>query len=265
MGIFSKLFGKKEQSEQKPDKMVTDFTELIGCDWQQLSDSLTKEEITELYLSEYALGAQNGYYPILVSLSDTLLEDIWSVYEDEGDHEEYRNRLMSSDLSHGGEFLSKRFKEYVDMIKEEEDENYSVEELYGEYSDNIKPLSFFLNVDKKSRSDNEKLLLLRVPADEPWKVFAWLPIGGWNECPETEDVMAVCKYWYEKYKAVPAFISKDELQMYVATPINHGDDAVKLAEEQYGFCNDTVDQGVGSIMSLAGSLIGSNIWYFWWD
>ena len=96
-------------------------------------------------------------------------------------------------------------------------------------------------------------------------MFAWIPFGGWNECPDTEDMMAICKYWYDKYKAVPAVISSDELQIYVASPVNNIDTALKIAEEQYAFCNDIVDQGVETIKALASTLINSNIWYFWWD
>lgn len=40
---------------------------------------------------------------------------------------------------------------------------------------------------------------------------------------------------------------------------------VDVAKEQYGFCNDTVDQGTGTIKSLAETLVDSKIWYFWWD
>jgi hypothetical protein len=44
-----------------------------------------------------------------------------------------------------------------------------------------------------------------------------------------------------------------------------GHPALKLAQEQYGFCFDIVEQGVGTIENLAGGLTASNIWYFWWD
>ena len=28
----------------------------------------------------------------------------------------------------------------------------------------------------------------------PWEIFAYLPFGNWNECPDTPELMAVAKY-----------------------------------------------------------------------
>jgi hypothetical protein len=38
-----------------------------------------------------------------------------------------------------------------------------------------------------------------------------------------------------------------------------------VAKEQYIYCADIVDQGVGDISTLAATLIGQNWWSFWWD
>jgi hypothetical protein len=38
-----------------------------------------------------------------------------------------------------------------------------------------------------------------------------------------------------------------------------------LAWEQYWYCLDIVDQGVGSVSALAATLLNSTYWYFWWD
>jgi Domain of unknown function (DUF4253) len=43
------------------------------------------------------------------------------------------------------------------------------------------------------------------------------------------------------------------------------EEALKLAQEQYWFCYDIVEQGVGTIENLAGGLMASSVWYFWWD
>ncbi|WP_366925634.1 DUF4253 domain-containing protein [uncultured Ruminococcus sp.] len=139
------------------------------------------------------------------------------------------------------------------------DEDFEGEDVYGVFNEKAKPAKVFFS------SESKDLMLVKVPVTEPWNVFAWLPFGGWNECPDTEDMIAVCKYWYEKYKAVPAVISSDELQMYVSAPVDSQEAALSLAEEQYAFCNDTVDQGTGTIKALASAIKDSNVWYFWWD
>ncbi|MBQ8825199.1 MAG: DUF4253 domain-containing protein, partial [Ruminococcus sp.] len=60
-------------------------------------------------------------------------------------------------------------------------------------------------------------------------------------------------------------ISRDVLEISVPEPITDAEEAFKLAKEQYAFCNDIVDQGVGSLEELAVTLMNSTVWYFWWD
>ena len=76
----------------------------------------------------------------------------------------------------------------------------------------------------------------------PWEVFAYLPFGGWNECPDTPELMAVTKYWFEQYGARPAVITHDVLELTVPAPVPK-ERAMELAQEQYAFCPDVVDQG----------------------
>ena len=64
------------------------------------------------------------------------------------------------------------------------------------------------------------LILAKIPVKNPWEIFAYLPFGGWNECPNTPELMAVTKYWFEKYGAVPAAMSHDELEFLLPTPVS---------------------------------------------
>ena len=100
----------------------------------------------------------------------------------------------------------------------------------------------------------------------PWEVFAYLPFGGWNECPDTAELMAIARYWLEQYGAVPAVITHDVLECALPAPVPE-DQAMELAMEQYAFCPDAVDQGPedASIGWLADTLCQSDKWFFWWD
>jgi hypothetical protein len=40
---------------------------------------------------------------------------------------------------------------------------------------------------------------------------------------------------------------------------------ILLAKEQYAYCADIVEQGVGTIEALAATLLNGHIWFFWWD
>ena len=76
--------------------------------------------------------------------------------------------------------------------------------------------------------------------------------------------MAVAKYWYEKYGAVPAVMTEDVLEFSVPAPVERKD-ALTLAWEQNTYCSDIVAQGCESIGILADSLTKSTTWFFWWD
>ncbi len=107
------------------------------------------------------------------------------------------------------------------------------------------------------------VILACIPVENPWEIYAYLPFGGWNECPDTLELMAVSKYWYETYGAVPAALSHDQLEFYTQETVER-EAAKDLALEQYAFCPDRVDQcGEDcSIGELADCLSKSTIWYF---
>ena len=110
------------------------------------------------------------------------------------------------------------------------------------------------------------LILAKIPVKNPWEIFAYLPFGNRNECPGTEDLMAVAKYWFEQYSAVPGAMSHDELEFDLPAPVAE-DRAMDVAVEQYGFCPDVIDQGPkdATVGTLADVLQQSTVWYFWWD
>ena len=76
--------------------------------------------------------------------------------------------------------------------------------------------------------------------------------------------MAVAKYWFEQYGAVPAAMSHDELEFLLPAPVPK-EKAMDVAVELYGFCPDLDQNEDGSIGSLADALWQSTVWYFWWD
>ena len=108
------------------------------------------------------------------------------------------------------------------------------------------------------------LVLAEIPVKHPWEVFAWLPFGGWNECPANEEHMAVAQYWFEKYGAFPALMTHDVLEYSLPAPVSR-ERAMEVAWEQFTYCSDIVEQGVGTVGRLADGLAKSSYWYFWWD
>ena len=137
------------------------------------------------------------------------------------------------------------------------------EERMGEISGG-EGIDSFLGLRDFSGSKTMPVLLAEIPAQNPWEVFAWLPFGGWNSCPANEEHMAVSKYWFESYGAVPALMTHDVLEYVLPAPVSR-EKSVELALEQYAYCADIVDQGVETVGRLADGLAQSTVWFFWWD
>ena len=78
--------------------------------------------------------------------------------------------------------------------------------------------------------------------------------------------MAVAKYWYKRYGAVPAVVTHDVLEFELPQPVGK-EDARELAEEHYAFCSDTIDQALGGLtLPMLGQMLDKTTnWYFCWE
>lgn len=173
--------------------------------------------------------------------------------------EQYRRKMLAAPVRDGKALL----EELTAQRKAEAGEDdLDWEEILGEMGSGYANDRFASYWD----SDTDRtcpLILAKIPVKNPWEVFAWLPFGNWNECPDTPELMATAKYWFEQYGAVPAVLSHDELEFALPAPVPE-EKAMELAEEQYGLCPD-MDQNFEEVGSLADTLRQSTVWYFWWD
>lgn len=176
---------------------------------------------------------------------------------------EYRKNMLSAPVMDGKAVLEKLTGER--RAEAEDDEMDWKEEILGEMEGGYQNCRFSSIWD----SDTDMtypLILAQIPVRHPWEIFAYLPFGSWNECPDTPELMAAAKYWFEQYGAVPAVMTHDELEFDLPAPIS-GEKAMEAATEQYGFCPDVIDQGTedATVGALADVLRQSSVWYFWWD
>ncbi len=127
-----------------------------------------------------------------------------------------------------------------------------------------------------SRNEVDERLPEAPDLDELWQKIAeaYMP-DAIREFPNYPTValgwimyvgMAVAKYWFEQYGAVPAVMTHDELEFLLPVPVSEKE-AVDVAVELYGFCPDVIDQGPeeATVGALADVLRQSTVWYFWWD
>jgi len=162
----------------------------------------------------------------------------------------YRKSVIdSANEINAKEFLSTRY--------------FKLDDILGEFVQ-AKPRNA-LSLQMLTYDSSGEVIIAKIPTANPWELAAWVPMGGFNECPTPAEQVAVFHYWYDKYGAVPAVVSYDTWQMTLAKPSFTADEAMTLAEEQFAFCYDIVLQGTETIRGLASILKNSSVWFFWWD
>ena len=247
--------------------------EYLDCECTYFPSMKDDDPIMSAYSYARRDAAHEGFVPVLIRADD---ETLWECLilnsdpdSDGGDNytfdpdkvAEYRKKMLSAPVKDGKAVM----EELIGQRKEEaEDDDMDWdEEILGEmeggYENNR--ISCYWDSDTDM---THPLILAKIPVKNPWEIFAYLPFGNWNDCPDTPQLMAAAKYWFEQYGAVPAAMSHDELEFLLPAPVPK-EKSMDAAVELYGFCPDLDQNEDGSIGSLADALWQSTVWYFWWD
>ncbi len=252
MGI-SDLFGGRKPSENA--QKIMDF---LGCKCEYFPGSKLDYKLMAAYNTAVLQGRKEGFTPIIVIVDKTLTEWFTDIITEDKTPDQIREEILAQGSEGGLELIKKLDAELHEDCEEDEEEFPN-----GEIDEGDTQECFVSYRDFREGGISETILAY-VPTDKPYEVFAWLPFGGWNECPDGADMMKISRYWYEKYGLTPAVIGHDTLECTVAKPLS-AETAEIAAKEVFAVCPDDVWQGVGNIGALAGTLAKSTVWYFWWD
>lgn len=129
------------------------------------------------------------------------------------------------------------------------------------------PMGFTIPTDILTGKPHPEVIIMMSPAPVArcWETFAHIKFGSFNDCPDPEIHVAFGKSWAEQFGARVMGVSHDTVEYSVSRPPETRAAAFALAEAQFSYCTDIVEQGMGTIENLAAGLLGSNYWYFWWD
>jgi hypothetical protein len=116
-----------------------------------------------------------------------------------------------------------------------------------------------------SGKPRKEVFIAQLPTPDYWAIPLHLRFGAWNACPEPSAHAMLAGHWGQRYGARMAALTSDTIEFTVEPPPASPEECTRLAREQYIYCADIVDQGVGSVPTLAKALRGSNRWFFWWD
>ena len=261
---------RKENEDEAPSDVAAAIMQYLNCGRADCSlmyfpPMADDDPIMAAYSYAVRRSVHDGYVPLLIVPSDTLWEILtMNAGAERGDFEDYdfdakavdayRKKILAQPIGDGKWILTERLGERFEQNRVET------------FDEEEHPANRFISYWDYETQKTQPMILAKIPVKHPWMVFAYLPFGGWNDCPDTAALMAVSKYWHERHGAVPAVLTYDTLEYSVPAPVPQ-ESALQLAKEQYAFCADIIEQGAPgmTVTRLAHDLKQSNIWYFWWD
>ena len=263
-----------DEDTLEPSGVAQAIMEYLDCECTYFPSMADDDPIMSAYSYAKRESVREGFVPVLIQADDeTLLECLVMNADPENDADfyefdlktvtEYRKKMLSAPVKDGKALLDELTGQR--RAEAEEDDLDWDEEVLGEMEGGYDNDRFSCYWDSDSHM-TYPLILAKIPVKNPWEIFAYLPFGNWNECPDTPDLMAAAKYWFEQHGAIPAAMSNDELEFLLPAPVPK-EKAMEAATEQYGFCPDIVDQEQDdpTVGNLADVLRQSTVWYFWWD
>lgn len=227
--------------------------------------------IMDRYLELREIGKSEGYVPLIVFEDEHVLNEMldWGVEEYGSLANCAKELLQLYPEINVDTFFSERHDLYqsygISFTEELEGDSDSAPAFSSEQLASPAPMdsqaSLYVPLD------TAHLYIAKIPVDteRPYEVLAYVPFGGYNDCPLQEEHLAVAKRWFEAYGAIPCAVSYDTLQFYLDQPLTDDQALKTVSEEMFLYCLDIVDQGVGTMTGLKQSIYGSPLWFFWWD
>ncbi len=234
----------------KISEQAKKLIDYLGCPCEVIPEGSELSKIMNIYDDLYAKREMGGFTPMIFGFDGCFGDD----FEEWKPREEYQKEIMSEKPINPAAWFRERISEESGSFIDEQ-----LKEVSGGEANR-----FFDGIIKFETRKSMECVIAKIPVKNPWEVFAWVPFGGWNECPTNDEIMYIAKYWYEKYGAIPAVMTHGILE-FAARPVKDKNAAKELALEQFEFCFDIVAQGFGTIGTLADTLMKSSVWYFWWD
>ena len=229
---------------------IEEFKKLYNFEFEEIkADSF--EEISKKYLAAYKDGKEKGYTAVFLTVDDYLLKAFEITMKDENTDnmmDIYNKNLERAKSINHNDLFNKFLKKNIDE---------SFTEADFKFDDSIKNNLKFSTVFDRNEILKNNVILVKVPTKKPYEVLAYFGMGS--------EGIATVKYWYEKYGAVPAAITYDEIEFYVERPVQTLEEAKKLAIEQHAFCYGLLWECYNTLEELANAIYKNVQWYFWWS
>ena len=241
------------------------FADKIKCDYEKINEDSGITEVVERYFELLEEGKKEGFIPIFVEVKDYFNEEFSEFEEYKRIRDEILENYKKVDCT---QWFKERKQEYTENEYLDEEYEFSDDSDYLDYFKNFnEDRTLYLNsiFDIETGKIRENVGLFKVPADKAYEISAWFLFGGFNECPLPKEIIAISKYWYEKYDARVVAITDSEMEFYLKKFPETQKEAEELAIEQFLVSGDLVFQIYDELEELSKELYKAKNWYFWWD
>ena len=241
------------------------FADKIKCDYEKINEDSGITEVVERYFELLEEGKKKGFIPIFVEVKDYFNEEFSEFEEYKRIRDEILENYKKVDCT---QWFKERKQEYTENEYLDEEYEFSDDGDYLDYFKNFnEDKTLYLNsiFDIETGKIRENVGLFKVPADKAYEISAWFLFGGFNECPLPKEIIAISKYWYEKYDARVVAITDSEMEFYLKKFPETQKEAEELAIEQFLVSEDLVFQIYDELEELSKELYKAKNWYFWWD
>ena len=181
-----------------PTPLAKAFEKYLGCPTEYFPPMPDDDPLRAALAYATRYGQRDGFVPVLIvedeTLWDTLIFNSDHANDGAEDYKfdpdkvaEYRKQLLEKPTKNASEVQDRLIGDR--RCEAEDDEMDWDEEILGEVAggETIDHCAWW----NSETNLTHPIILAKIPVKNPWEIFAWLPFGGWNECPDTEDMMAI--------------------------------------------------------------------------
>ncbi len=203
-------------------------------------------------------------WPVITSSPDDFVETTWERDREDADLRRAGNPMLGMPyLEHVADSPTEALALAENMSFESllEDEAWAAEMRTAAANQPGEP--DWLELDSALHRDSDQVLAL-VVTDAAWKVPAFLPHPGGNDCPARAQLVTFMRHYHERYD--PRVVRLHyEFAVAVERRPESREEAEQLAFEHIRFCPDLLNTDRASFDSYAQHLLQSDYWSFWWD
>ena len=252
--LISRRQTKAGAGEIPPSELAASIQKKLALPYKLLPDKVPPDALMRFFRRTMKETRGQGFTPILVPVDealDRMLDSRTAGFSAE--------TALAAQPQDGKAILDRRWR--ACFASDGEAQNPPAE-LLGEMTGSKEQVHF---LSCQTEGAPKESLLLRLPTEQGWQAPAYIPVGGQDGMPDTGELLAICKYWYDKYRAVPAAMGHDAME-FVLPKVIPRDQAMEAAKEHFAFCPDRVlrDTASHTIGEVADGLWQSTLWYFRW-